>query len=391
MSHSLDLGHTQLSVFRSHKGEPANFSFVLPLVIIVSRLLLVLVSIHLPSSSHLCPGHAAFLVGHGITWKSTFRLRLGYLDRSQGEQATNFGKTSPHQHTIRSTPIIPLWVDTFKFPNPITAVASFVRHQGIISYISRLPQVITMSRSMRSHGRDLDNTKSRSSSSSISSFAACEARWSKLAEPADRLMRPPNKLTSTYVDRYGRTTFDDTYALGWTSTRPPPIGANHPKIIRARNNGNWSEKLEAYYSELPPNYNIPLAGQACKKPDEDWSSRSPTRVATPYGADFGPFTILLDALAKIRKPMEPTAGKKMWECRFTPKDMEKEKVRLLVVGFSSLAGQLRAHRRRRQDPIALPRYSATMASQALVIMVYRMASTQHLSPSRLGWRWAKTV
>ncbi|KAA8630971.1 hypothetical protein SMACR_06777 [Sordaria macrospora] len=182
-----------------------------------------------------------------------------------------------------------------------------------------------MSRSMRSHGQDVDNTKTRSSSSSISSFAACEARWSKLAEPADRLIRLPSKLTSTYVDRYGRTTFDDTYALGWTSTRPPPIGANHPKIIRARNNGNWSEKLEAYYSELPPNYNIPLAGQACKKPDEDWSSRSPTRVATPHGTDFGPFTVLLDALAKIRKPREPTAGQKMWECQFAPKEMRKEK------------------------------------------------------------------
>lgn len=186
---------------------------------------------------------------------------------------------------------------------------------------------------MRSHGQDVDNTKTRSSSSSISSFAACEARWSKLAEPADRLIRPPSKLTSTYVDRYGRTTFDDTYALGWTSTRPPPIGANHPKIIRARNNGNWSEKLEAYYSELPPNYNIPLAGQACKKPDEDWSSRSPTRVATPHGTDFGPFTVLLDALAKIRKPREPTAGQKMWECQFAPKEMRKEKVRLVVVIF----------------------------------------------------------
>lgn len=331
------------TLFRFHKGEAANFSFVLPLVIIVSRLLLVLVSVHLSSSSHPRPDHAASLAGHGITWKSTFRLRLGYLNLSQGEQAASFGKTSPHQHTIRSLSTIPLWRDGSKSPSSIIAVAFLAWHQRVILYISRLPQVITMSRSMRSHGRDWDDdTKSRSSS--ISSFAACEARWSKLAEPADRLMRLPNKLTSTYVDRYGRTTFDDTYALGWTSTRPPPIGHNHPKIIRARNNGNWSEKLEAYYSELPPNYNIPLAGQACKKPDEEWSSRSSTRVATPYKADFGPFTFLLDALAKIRKPREPTAGKKMWECRFTPKDVEKEKVRLLVVVLSSLAGQLPAHR-----------------------------------------------
>lgn len=206
---------------------------------------------------------------------------------------------------------------------------------------------------MRSHGRDSeDNTKRRSSPTSISSsFAACEARWSKLAEPEDRLMRPPNKLTSTYVDRYGRTTFDDTFALGWTSTRPPPIGANHPKIIRARNNGNWTEKLEAYYSELPPNYNIPLAGLTCKKPDEDyWSSRSPTRVTTPSKADFGLFGFLIDALAKIRKPREPTAGKKMWECWFTPKLVEKEKVCFVVVFFFSFTcwTTARTHRLRRQ-------------------------------------------
>ena len=192
----------------------------------------------------------------------------------------------------------------------------------------------------------------------MSSFAAAEARWSKLAEPADRLMKPPNKLTSTYVDRYGRTTFDDTYALGWTSNRPPPIGANHPKIIRARNNGNWSEKLEAYYSELPPNYNIPLAGLACKKPDEDsWSSRSPTRVATPHGtADFGLFTFLLETLAKIKRPREPTAAQRMWECQVLPKEMVKEKVRLVLF----LLHPTRQLRRQTSRRVWCPGYAAML-------------------------------
>lgn len=102
LSHPPYLGHTQLPAQLCYALTKRTCKFLIRPSLSSSSsaaLLLVLVSIHLPSSSHLCPDHAAFLVGHGIIWKSSFRLHLGYLDRGQGEQATSFGEnftTSTH-------------------------------------------------------------------------------------------------------------------------------------------------------------------------------------------------------------------------------------------------------------------------------------------------------
>ena len=74
----------------------------------------------------------------------------------------------------------------------------------------------------------------------------------------DHLIELPTKETASYLDSKGRPKFDDRYVM--ESQRKPPIGERHPKIIAARKNGTLTKELEAYWEQIHPKVNIPLAG-----------------------------------------------------------------------------------------------------------------------------------
>jgi hypothetical protein len=95
--------------------------------------------------------------------------------------------------------------------------------------------------------------------STCESFAESEARWAEAGRESDNLLCSPPISFPGYVKPNGKTMFDSSYVQQATY-RPPPVGANHPKIGQAKASGNWTPRLQNWYQEFRPCINIPLAG-----------------------------------------------------------------------------------------------------------------------------------
>ncbi|KAK4242123.1 MRG-domain-containing protein [Achaetomium macrosporum] len=85
-----------------------------------------------------------------------------------------------------------------------------------------------------------------------------ERMWFNRAQKKDNLKLLPTKATSVYMNSRGQTTFDDRYVM--RSQRKKPIGHRHPKIIEAEKKGTITPGLRAYYEQMDPKTNMPLAG-----------------------------------------------------------------------------------------------------------------------------------
>ncbi|KAK3684225.1 MRG-domain-containing protein [Podospora appendiculata] len=95
-------------------------------------------------------------------------------------------------------------------------------------------------------------------------FAEKEALWAAAEEVNDRLLAFPTPASSTYVNKHGKATFDDrfTFAPRHQPKSDGKAGTSHPKIRHAIEAGTSSQPLIDYYSELPADVNVPLAGVA---------------------------------------------------------------------------------------------------------------------------------
>jgi mortality factor 4-like protein 1 len=89
-----------------------------------------------------------------------------------------------------------------------------------------------------------------------------EARWFEAAEKHDKLLKLPTPATSVYLDKQNRPKFDNRYE--YIAQRQAPTGENHPKLLRAKQNGTWNRLLQYYYEHFDSKINIPLAGASAE-------------------------------------------------------------------------------------------------------------------------------
>lgn len=94
-------------------------------------------------------------------------------------------------------------------------------------------------------------------------FAAKEARYAKNATARNHLsnLPPPDYK---YVDRE-RFLLDHNNRFYSRPQRQRRRG-RHPKLVGKKESGNFTDRLEAYWEELPHHVNMPLAGLA--RPDQ---------------------------------------------------------------------------------------------------------------------------
>lgn len=88
------------------------------------------------------------------------------------------------------------------------------------------------------------------------------ARYAAEADLHDNLTVLPTPATSVYV-KNGRINFDDRYVMKSQRSDNGKIGINHPKILKARQQGvppQAMAQIERNWEYIDPSFNPPLAG-----------------------------------------------------------------------------------------------------------------------------------
>lgn len=84
-----------------------------------------------------------------------------------------------------------------------------------------------------------------------------EEKCFKAQHKKDNLMTLPTLATATYMNSKNQLTFDNRYE---TKRQRDPIGERHPKLLKAEKNKTVTARLHAYWVNMPPRENKPLAG-----------------------------------------------------------------------------------------------------------------------------------